>query len=78
MTRSVAPPSPAGPALALLLLLPAPAAAQDAAQPGGAAAEPGVTRWPGFRGGRDAGVSRAARLPLAWSDTLSAVAVVLV
>ena len=28
----------------------------------------GATRWPGFRGGRDTNVSRAARLPLAWSD----------
>ncbi len=28
----------------------------------------GVTRWPGFRGGRDTNVSRAARLPLTWSD----------
>lgn len=29
---------------------------------------PGVRRWPGFRGGRQANVSRAARLPLTWSD----------
>ena len=28
----------------------------------------GATRWPGFRGGRDTNVSRAARLPLTWSD----------
>ena len=28
----------------------------------------GATRWPGFRGGRDVNVSRAARLPLTWSD----------
>ena len=28
----------------------------------------GATRWAGFRGGRDTNVSRAARLPLAWSD----------
>ena len=72
MTRSAAPPSLAGPALALVLVLPAPAAAQppaaDAAPAGAAAPERGVTRWPGFRGGRDANVSRAARLPLTWSD----------
>ena len=37
-------------------------AAGDAADRGGAA------RWPGFRGGRAGNVSRAARLPLAWSD----------
>ena len=29
---------------------------------------PGATRWPGFLGGPDANVSRAARLPLTWSD----------
>ena len=28
----------------------------------------GATRWPGFRGGVDTNVSRAARLPLTWSD----------
>ena len=28
----------------------------------------GVTRWPGFRGGKDMNVSRAARLPLTWND----------
>ncbi len=28
----------------------------------------GASRWPGFRGGADANVSRAARLPLTWSD----------
>ena len=28
----------------------------------------GATRWAGFRGGRDTNVSRAARLPLTWSD----------
>ena len=28
----------------------------------------GATRWPGFLGGRDTNVSRAARLPLTWSD----------
>ena len=28
----------------------------------------GATRWPGFRGGTDTNVSRAARLPLIWSD----------
>ena len=33
-----------------------------------AAPERGTTRWPGFRGGRDNNVSRAARLPLTWSD----------
>ena len=33
-----------------------------------AAPERGATRWPGFRGGRDTNVSRAARLPLTWSD----------
>ena len=27
-----------------------------------------ATRWPGFLGGPDANVSRAARLPLTWSD----------
>ena len=32
------------------------------------APERGATRWPGFRGGRDTNVSRAARLPLTWSD----------
>ena len=32
------------------------------------APERGATRWPGFLGGRDTNVSRAARLPLAWSD----------
>ena len=48
---------PAGVALALLLPSTSPALAQD-----------GATRWPGFRGGRDVNVSRAARLPLTWSD----------
>ncbi|MCY3732239.1 MAG: hypothetical protein OXF98_12930 [Rhodospirillaceae bacterium] len=28
----------------------------------------GASRWPGFLGGRDVNVSRAARLPLTWSD----------
>lgn len=28
----------------------------------------GASRWPGFRGGTDTNVSRAARLPLTWSD----------
>ena len=28
----------------------------------------GASRWPGFLGGRDTNVSRAARLPLTWSD----------
>ena len=28
----------------------------------------GARRWPGFRGGADVNVSRAARLPRAWSD----------
>jgi len=28
----------------------------------------GASRWPGFFGGRDINVSRAARLPLTWSD----------
>ena len=28
----------------------------------------GASRWPGFRGGADTNVSRAARLPLTWSD----------
>lgn len=28
----------------------------------------GATRWTGFRGGMDVNVSRAARLPLTWSD----------
>ena len=32
------------------------------------APERGATRWPGFLGGREPNVSRAARLPLAWSD----------
>ena len=36
------------------------------------AAEPaprrGATRWPGFRGGRATNVSRAAHLPVTWSD----------
>ena len=39
---------------------------------GASAREPadraGATRWAGFRGGRDTNVSRAARLPLTWSD----------
>ena len=33
-----------------------------------AAPEQGARRWPGFLGGRDTNVSRAARLPLTWSD----------
>ena len=33
-----------------------------------AAPKRGTTRWPGFRGGPDNNVSRAARLPLTWSD----------
>ena len=48
---------PAGVALSLLLPATSPALAQD-----------GAARWPGFRGGRDVNVSRAARLPLTWSD----------
>lgn len=40
--------------------------AQDA--PGSGREPPGAARWPGFRGGRSTNVSRAARLPLAWSD----------
>ncbi len=41
----------------------------DADAPAGAAApRRGVSRWPGFLGGRDHNVSRAARLPLTWSD----------
>ena len=32
------------------------------------APEQGARRWPGFLGGRDTNVSRAARLPLTWSD----------
>ena len=35
---------------------------------GGSASGRGATRWPGFLGGPDANVSRAARLPLTWSD----------
>ena len=37
-------------------------------QVGDAGAEQGASRWPGFRGGADTNVSRAARLPLTWSD----------
>ena len=41
----------------------------DVVQPAGdAGAEQGASRWPGFRGGTDTNVSRAARLPLTWSD----------
>ena len=40
----------------------------DAGPADDAAPERGATRWPGFRGGRDTNVSRAARLPLTWSD----------
>ena len=39
-----------------------------AQQSSGSADLTGATRWPGFRGGRDTNVSRAARLPLTWSD----------
>ena len=64
MTRSV-PSVLAGLIPALVLLSPSPVPAQDA---GDGPPERGATRWPGFLGGRDANVSRAARLPLAWSD----------
>ena len=39
-----------------------------AGEVGDADAAPGVSRWPGFRGGAHPNVSRAARLPLTWSD----------
>ena len=39
-----------------------------AATAGDAGAGRGASRWPGFRGGADTNVSRAARLPLTWSD----------
>ena len=42
--------------------------AETADAPENATPEAGATRWPGFLGGRDANVSRAARLPLTWSD----------
>ena len=42
--------------------------AEPADEPENAAPERGATRWPGFLGGRDTNVSRAARLPLTWSD----------
>ncbi len=64
MTRFV-PSVLAGLIPALVLLSPSPVPAQDA---GDAALERGATRWPGFLGGRDTNVSRAARLPLTWSD----------
>ena len=37
-------------------------------EPENATPQAGATRWPGFLGGRDVNVSRAARLPLTWSD----------
>lgn len=40
----------------------------NGAQGDDGAPSPGARRWPGFRGGRDTNVSRAARLPLIWSD----------
>lgn len=75
MTRS-APSVLAGLIPALVLLSPSPVPAQDAAAGAAPAGESagdvaparGATRWPGFLGGRDANVSRAARLPLTWSD----------
>ena len=39
-----------------------------AGEVGDAGGRQGVSRWPGFRGGADPNVSRAARLPLTWSD----------
>ena len=46
-----------------------PAGAAPAGETAGdGAPERGATRWPGFLGGRDVNVSRAARLPLTWSD----------
>ncbi len=81
MTRSALPPVLAGFTLAVSLLSPNEIPAQDAAievvstgaEPAGeptgdGAPERGATRWPGFLGGRDTNVSRAARLPLTWSD----------
>ena len=48
---------------------PRPPDAQDAPEPEReTTGQAGAARWPGFRGGRDPNVSRAARLPLAWSD----------
>ena len=40
----------------------------DVVPTAGGPEEQGATRWPGFLGGPDANVSRAARLPLTWSD----------
>ena len=48
---------------------PRPADAQDVAESDrGPTDRTGAARWPGFRGRRGTNVSRAARLPLAWSD----------
>ena len=48
---------------------PRPPGAQDAPEPEReTTGQAGAARWPGFRGGRGTNVSRAARLPLAWSD----------
>lgn len=49
--------------LAVIDVMPANGATRD-----DGASSRGATRWPGFRGGRDTNVSRAARLPLVWSD----------
>ena len=43
-------------------------AAIDVVRTAEASVGPGASRWPGFRGGIDTNVSRAARLPLTWSD----------
>ena len=72
MTRTRPSSRLAGLALALLSLSAAPLIAQDGSRIwrplDDTAPERGATRWPGFLGGRDTNVSRAARLPLAWSD----------
>ena len=44
------------------------AGAADARNGGDVDPARGATRWTGFRGGKDVNVSRAARLPLTWSD----------
>ena len=40
----------------------------DVVPAAGGPEDQGAARWPGFLGGPDANVSRAARLPLTWSD----------
>ena len=49
--------------LAAIDVAPMRQAPRDSAVP-----EQGARRWPGFLGGRDTNVSRAARLPVTWSD----------